>query len=82
MREPLHGDRFDERIGDNDFFLAECSRVAIESGLGIGLKQFPDSRKAAQEFQSQIVGRSAQIPFVAPAASSPWFYASGGLKGE
>ena len=60
MRQPLHGDGFNERIGDDHFLFAERRRVAVVGRLGVGLEQFPDARQAGQEFDGQGVRNRTQ----------------------
>src|SRR2546423_11718351 len=55
MGETLHRDRFDEWISDDDLFLAQSSRVAIEGGLGVGLQELADARQACQKFHGERV---------------------------
>ena len=47
--QPLHRDRLHKWIGDDDFFFAQRRRVAIESGLGIGLQQLPNPWQAGEK---------------------------------
>ena len=63
VRQPLHRDRFDERIRDDDFLLAERRGIAVEGGLHVGLQQFADARQAAEKFQRQAVRDGAKLAF-------------------
>ena len=61
MRETLHRDSLNERIGDNDLFLAQRGWVTIESGFSVSLEQVARSREAIQELNRIGVGDRAQV---------------------
>jgi len=50
MRQPLHGNRLDERIGNEHFLLALRRRVAVISRLNVRLQHCPQARQAAEKF--------------------------------
>ena len=70
VRQPLHGDGFDERIRDDDFLLARRGGVAVEGRLGVGLQQFANARQAAQELQRQRARQVAQFCFLASSGAA------------
>ena len=55
VRQSLYRDRFDERIGDDHFILAERRGVAVESRLRVCPEQFSNSRQTAEELKGQRV---------------------------
>jgi len=63
VRQPLHRDGLDERIGDDDLLLARRCRVAVERRLDIRLQNFTDLRQALQKFQRQFVRLGRHVLF-------------------
>ncbi len=55
MRQPLHGNRLDERIGNNNFLFARRRRVAVERRFHVGLQYFADARQAVEKVHRQLV---------------------------
>ena len=53
MRQPLHGNRLDERIGNQHFLLALRRRVAVVGGFHVRLQHFADARQAAEKIHRQ-----------------------------
>ncbi len=63
MRQPLHGNRLDERIGNQHFLLALRRRVTVVGGLHVRLQNFADARQAAEKFHRQAVRRRRDVLF-------------------
>ena len=61
MGQPLDCDRLHERIGDDNFFLAEGGGIAVVSRFGIGAQDLANAWQAAEEFQGQLAGGRAQL---------------------
>ena len=63
MRQALHGDGFNAGIGDNHFFFAEGSRVAVEGGFRVRVEQIANLRKAIEELERTLVRYFAEFFF-------------------
>ena len=61
MRQPLHGNGLDERIGNEHLLLALRRRVAVVGGFHVRLQHFADARQAAEEFHRQVVRRRGDV---------------------
>ena len=64
MRQPLHRDGLDERIGHDHLFPAQGRRVALVGRFDVRLQQFPQARQIAQKVQRQRMGHPARIPAI------------------
>ena len=61
VREALHGDGLDERVGDDDFVLAQRGGITVERGLGVGLQERADAREILQKIERELVGVRAVL---------------------
>ena len=63
VREPVHGDGFHARIGDDNFFFAERGGVAIEGRFAVGLEQFAHGREVGKKLQRGRAGCGTKVLF-------------------
>ncbi len=61
MCQSLYGNRFDERIRDDHFILAERRGVAVVSCLRVCPEQFSKSRQTAEELEGQRVRHGSPV---------------------
>ena len=57
MRQPLHGDGFDEGIRHDDLLPAQRGRVAVVGRVHVRLQCLAQAREAAEQFEREAVRR-------------------------